>query len=234
MRLTTRRILATTISAALLVTACSSGDDEADSTTTPAPTTTAAPQTTTAPETTTTTEAPPTTPAPTTTPTTEPAPTTTEPAPTTQPPPTTNPGDPDWVAITQELLDTLYELRADPDVDRIEEFCLGGENPCQEVQGNEITQLENEGWVVVGMQNPTVIRAELIDSTDGVPDIARQYVVQVEIEPEDLSEAAIVDADGTVISKIEADPDNPAEVLNMLLLKAGPDWRVLGISGPSE
>ena len=191
--------------------------------------------TTTTEATTTTTEAPPTTPAPTTTPTTEPAPTTTEPTPTTtNPPPTTNPGDPDWVEITQELLDTLYELRADPDVDRIEEFCLGGENPCQEVQGNEITQLENEGWVVVGMQNPTVIRAELIDSTDGVPDIARQYVVQVEIEPEDLSEAAIVDADGTVISKIEADPDNPAEVLNMLLLRAGPDWRVLGISGPSE
>ena len=229
MRPTTRRILTATISAALLVTACSLGDDEAAPTTTESvstttPETTTAPSTTTAP-TTTTTEAPTTTATPTTT---EPPPTTTE------PPPTTNPGDPDWLTIAQDLLNTLYELRADPDVDRIEEFCLGGENPCQEIQGNEITQLENEGWVVVGMENPTVIRAELLNSTEGVPEIARQYLVQVEIEPEDLSAAAIVDGDGNVISTIEADPDNPAEVLNMLLMKAGPDWRVVGISGPTE
>ncbi|MCB0969389.1 MAG: hypothetical protein KDB37_21345 [Ilumatobacter sp.] len=211
------------------MTACSLGDDEAAPTTTESvstttPETTTAPSTTTAP-TTTTTEAPTTTATPTTT---EPPPTTTE------PPPTTNPGDPDWLTIAQDLLNTLYELRADPDVDRIEEFCLGGENPCQEIQGNEITQLENEGWVVVGMENPTVIRAELLNSTEGVPEIARQYLVQVEIEPEDLSAAAIVDGDGNVISTIEADPDNPAEVLNMLLMKAGPDWRVVGISGPTE
>ena len=121
-----------------------------------------------------------------------------------------------------------------PSLQRTQGGSLGGENPCQEIQGNEITQLENEGWVVVGMENPTVIRAELLNSTEGVPEIARQYLVQVEIEPEDLSAAAIVDGDGNVISTIEADPDNPAEVLNMLLMKAGPDWRVVGISGPTE
>ncbi len=232
MRLTTRRILATTISAALLVTACSSGDDEADSTTTPAPTTTAAPQTTTAPETTTTTEAPPTTPAPTTTPTTEPAPTTTEPAPTTQPPPTTNPGEPDWVAITQDLLTTLNELRASPEIERVEDFCLGGENPCQETQGLEIRRLVEEDWRVVGLEDPVVESASLISVDESLPEPVRQYVIRVLTEPQDLDDAAIVDRDGAVVFDITRDPERPPERLDLVLIQVQDGWRVITVGEP--
>ena len=241
MRLTTRRILATTISAAVLVGACSSGDDDADSTTTAAPTTTGAPETTAAPETTTTTEAPPTTPAPPTAPTTEPAPTTTEPGPTTtepgptttNPPPTTNPGDPDWAEIAQGLYDLIAELWAEPDVERINELCFPGENTCRTQQGEEIQMLADEGWRVINVPQPEVIKATVVNRNDsaGPVDIV---TIQVELTQSDFSDSAIVDKDGNVVQQLDTN-DGETYLANIQLIEdIDGRWKATGFAIVSE
>jgi hypothetical protein len=233
----TRRILSAAVGAALLMSACSSDDDAAPattdspvSTTAPELTTTTTATTTSAP--TTTTTAAPTTTAETTTTTAAPttvATTTTTP-PTTSPPPSTNPGDPNWVEIVQGLLATYNEIQANPDIDRIAEFCLGGENPCQDMQGAEVRQFVEDGWRVEGVPTPTVLRAEVIDSIDELPEPIRQYVLRVQTEAGDLTEAAVVSVDGEKLFDIENDPGQTVRTFNIRLQRVGDEWRVLGIA----
>ena len=234
MRPTTRRILTATISAVVLLSACSSGDDEADATsTTEATTTTAAPETTAA-ATTSTTAAPTTTEATSTTSTTE-ATITTQPATTTTPPPpTTNPGDPNWLEITQGLLSTLNDLRANPDLGRIGEYCVAGENSCQSLHGTEVQRLVEENWRVVGLDNPVVTRAEVIEVATDLPDAARWHQVRVTTEPQDLSEARIVDSSGETVFQLTRDEDAPPERLDLVLLNTPDGWRVLASDASTE
>jgi hypothetical protein len=230
-----RRIMSAAVGAALLLSACSSGDDDTAPATTDTPASTTLRTTTTAATTTaapTTTESPTTTEAATTTsaPSTTTIATTTSSPTTTTIPPTTNPGDPDWVQIVQGLLATYNEIQANPDVDRIAEFCLGGENLCQDTQGAEVRQFVEDGWRVEGVPTPTVVRAELIDSIDELPEPIRQYVLKVQTEVGDLSEAAVVALDGEKIFDIESDPDQAVRTFNIRLQTVGDEWRVLGIT----
>ena len=230
MRPTTRRVITATISAVLLVTACSSSDDEADSTTAvQAPTTTGASETTNAP---TTTEAPTTTAADTTTSTTGATSTTTEPTPTTtQPTPTTNPDDPNWVEITQGLLDLQHELRAEPDSLRINEFCVAGKSTCEAEQGEEIRRLEDQGWRVVGAPEPEVIEARVVETADGAPvGEALWVLIEVESVRQDQTGATIVDRVGDTVFELSNTGDSPTIRANFLLTNGGSeDWRVMAV-----
>ncbi|MCB0969164.1 MAG: hypothetical protein KDB37_20220 [Ilumatobacter sp.] len=225
MRPTTRRILTATISAALLVTACSSGDDEAAPTTTEsAPTTTS--ETTTAPSTTapstTTTEAPTTTASPTTT---EP------PSTTTEPPPTTNPGDPDWLTIVQDLVTLQHELRAAPESARLNEFCVAGESTCEAVQGEEIRRLEEEGWRVVGQPQPEVLSARVVETANGDPPSEALWVLlEVVSVRQDQTGALIVDEDNNTVFELSNTGDSPTIKAKFLLSGGGTsNWRVMAI-----
>ena len=134
----------------------------------------------------------------------------------------------------QDLLTTYNDIQANPDVDRIEEFCLGGENPCQDEQGEEVRRFVEDGWRAVGVPVPTVLRAELIDSTDELPQAIRQYVVRVETQDGDLSEAAVVDINGNKLFDIASDPDQQRRTFNVRLISVGNGWRVIGTASVEQ
>ena len=226
----TRRILSAALGAAFLMSACSSGDDDAAPSTTDAPVTTPVPETIAATTTdpTTTTTAPTTTAATTTTvaPTTI-ATTTTSPT-TTTPPPTTNPGDPDWVEITQGLLETLHDINEEPDADRIAEFCLAGENGCQSTQGDGIRTFVQNGWRTVGVPHPVVLSRGARGHGGGRSRGGRLVgQLRVRTAPEDLSDAEIVDSADEVVFEVTGTGEE--ETLDVYLVQTPEGWRVLGL-----
>ena len=241
MRAATRGILTITFSSLLVTTACSSTSDTATPATTAAsPTTTTNPTNTTAatePSTTTTSAATEpsttTTSTPTTTETptiTEAPPSTTESTPTTTPP-ATNPDDPNWLEIVQALVELQHELREAPDSARIEEYCVGGENTCNAMQGDEIRNLESEGWRVDGAPEPEVLSVRVIQTADGAPPLDALWVLlEVETVRPDQTGVTIVDETGAVVFNLTNTGDSPTIFANFMVTSGGTNsWRVLAI-----
>ncbi len=232
-----RRLAVVLLVPAMLVAGCS-GDDDVASSTTFAPPETNPPlptsstmgevsgeDATTAPESADTT-APTTSAAVTTSTSSSMVTVTTNPDDTT---PTTDPDEFDWVAIVQGLYDTLDDINADPDVLRIDEFCVPVESPCRSAQGAQVEALVRDGWRVVDAVPIPVTSVALKTTVDGRPPAESTLVVlDVTIGPSDGSVGQIVDANGNVLFDIEADEDGGTETWFVRRGTSG-NWRVYEI-----
>ena len=237
--MTTRAV--TALAAALLaVTACSSSDDPtgADTTASAAEATTDAPTTTDATVNTTAatsadTDAPTTTADTATTPTTD-DPTTTAPPPATAAPTgsdatgTTTPGgEVDWYRVVTDLRATLDEIVVDPDPTRIPEVAVVGD-PWDVEAGSAIRNSAERGERTVGLAPTRVVSAEL-ESTFGDQPIEQTtaVIVKVVVEAPDLSEARIVDADGTTVFDLvnDAEPGS-LSTSRWILVRTDDGWRI--------
>ena len=231
-----RRLTAVFLMSSLLLTACSGDDDAAATSTTfapprtnpPLPTTTA---TTTAESTSTT--AVTTTEVDTTTDPSVPhsTSTTTE---TVASEPTTAASvvvEPNWQEIIQRLVLVFEELQRRPDAERVEEFCAGGENECQDVQGEAIRQFAAEGWHAVDYPATPVVSATLSATADDAPvESAAFVIVLVSTEIPSFEAARVVDDSGELVFDIKS--SGGSGQANWLLTRSDDGaWRVLSIVG---
>lgn len=223
----------------LIALAACSGDDTAESSTTPAPTqTSAAPSTTATP----TTQAP-TTPAPTTsnTASSSVAPTTTTAPPTTPPPPpssnptesypfpTTPAGQPDWVPILQELLEVGTALSLEPNLDQITTYCLDNSD-CSQNWSAYIENLIADDAHAEGLVPDRVLSVEISPAQgDRDPIETGAVVLTAQVEVVGNEEGArIADSAGNTIYQIERDAQPGDEVSMSFFLGLDEDnnWRV--------
>lgn len=234
-----RRLAVVLLVPAMVLTGCSGGDDDVASSTTFAPPLTNPPLPTSPTsdepsddESTTTSTGPVDTTSPDTTPeegsstTSSTVTVTSAPDDTTA---TTQPDEFDWVAIVQGLYDTLDDINADPDVLRIDEFCVDVESPCRDVQGAQVEALVRDGWRVVDVPRTEVLRAEFTATADGKAPLESTLVIlEVELMPAQDG-GQVIDADGTVLFEITAD-DSASIRANWLVRHIdGVGWRVFEI-----
>ena len=221
-RLTTAAILLGVLSAC-------SGSGSADETTAPTTIATTISDTTATDPTTavTTTTGPIPTSTPSTTLVTVTTPTTTEPSPTA----TNDPTDPDWLAIVTALSLTIGDLQANPDPQRISEYCAP-DSPCFNEQGSSIVTLAESGWHTVDRPPFPVVSAELTATLDDLP-IAEAPLVVVRVTREviDVGDARVVDANGELVYEIVVDdvPGTLSRSLWSLVRIDTGDWRVFDI-----
>ncbi len=225
----------------LIALAACSGDDTAESSTTPAPIqTSAAPSTTATP----TTQVP-TTPAPTTTDTVSSsvAPTTTTTtAPATTPPsspssnptesypfPTTPAGQPDWVPILQELLEAGTALSLEPNLDQITSYCLDNSD-CFQDWSAYIENLIADDAHAEGLVPDRVLSVEISPAQGDRDPIETGAVVltaQVEVVGNEDG-ARVADSDGNTLYVISrnAQPGDVVAESYFLGLNPEREWRV--------
>ncbi len=226
----------------LIALAACSGDDPAESSTTPAPTqTSAAPSTTAAP----TTQAPATS-APTTShtvsssvaPTTTTAPATTPPPPPSSPSsnptesypfPTTPAGQPDWVPILQELLEAGTALSLEPNLDQITNYCLDNSD-CFQDWSAYIENLIADDAHAEGLVPDRVLSVEISPAQGDRDPIETGAVVltaQVEVVGNDDG-ARVADSDGNTLYVISrnAQPGDVVAESYFLGLNPEREWRV--------
>ncbi len=226
-----RRLAVVLLVPALLVAGCSGDDDVASSTTFAPPLTNpplpTSPSTTAPAEAATTTttaavEGASTTPATTAT---------TSPDSTSVPRDTTAPETIEWRAIIERLLLVFEELQAEPQADRVDEFCAAGENECQNVQGEAVRQFDEEGWRAIDYPTTSVIDATLSATANDEPvESAAFVVVSVTTEIPDFGDARVVDESGDLVFKIESSGGSGRA--NWLLARDHDGaWRVLSIVG---
>jgi hypothetical protein len=232
-----RRLVLAAATAVVVVVAACSGDDSADPTTTfPSLTstlTTTAPPTTVAPTTafasteppSTTVSAPPTTNAPVTSiesPSSGP--------PASLPFPITESGQPDWVPILQELLETGTSLSLEPNVDRVTEYCLEN-SACYEDWRAYIENLIADDAHAEGLVTDRVLSVEIgaaQGDRDPIETGAVVLTAQVEVVANEEG-ARVADSSGNTLYVIQRDAQPGDIVTESYFLGLDPEyeWRVV-------
>lgn len=142
---------------------------------------------------------------------------------------TAEPDEFDWVDIVQGLYDTLDDINADPDISRIDEFCVEVASPCRDTQGAQVEALVRDGWRVVDLPRTEVIDAEFTATADGRSPLASTLVIlAVELAPAEDG-GRVVDADGTAVFEITADGAVGVRANWLIRHIEGVGWRVFEI-----
>ena len=145
---------------------------------------------------------------------------------------TISPGEPDWLAIVQGLSAVLDELQAEPDANRIDEFCAsrdpridGAGFGCHDVQGAAIRQYDEAGWRTIDFPQSVVTLAERKNPEGGEASLVQLLVDEA---PQDFSATHVVDESGDVVFPLRTD-EGKQRAFWLLDLDDDGRWRVVGI-----
>ncbi len=126
------------------------------------------------------------------------------------------------------------ELQREPVVERIDEYCAPGDNPCQETLGGTIRFLAEESYRVEGLPLAAIESAQLSATSGDAPIADAEFVVvTVKAGEVDMSESRVVDSDGTVVFPLDGEASTTLSNWVLVPLSGG-SWRVLDIMDVRE